>query len=181
MLQEMKLQYFEYLVNKFISWYRDTNNKEPSPTMFTRLKLQKLLFLVSAVNATPTNKDLLNVFDNFHALPYGPVESDIYNAMLENRFKSISFPEKHMVIKEQRPSYDTQNILDSSIQKMIDDAIEQLQVHNKQLINYPASQLVDITHKWKSWQNAIDIANILGNSSAKMSIEDICQDLKHFA
>lgn len=176
--QHDKLQYFEYVVSKFIAWQKGDNNTS-NFSSFTRLKLQKLLFLTAAVNATPESKDLLVVFNNFHALPYGPVESDIYNAMTENRFTNISFQERHMVIHQQNQNQFGH--LDSSILGMIDKATSELRIKNEQLINFPASQLVNITHKWKSWQNAMDIARILGSGSAKMSIEDICRDFKYFA
>ena len=55
------------------------------------MRLQKLLFLISTVNATSTDKGLLNTFNNFYALPYGLVESDIYNSMNNGDFENIKF------------------------------------------------------------------------------------------
>lgn len=174
-----KMQHFEYLVEKFIDWYKEVStNKDISYAAFTRLKLQKLLFLSSAINASKDNPDLLSIFDNFYAMQYGPVESDIYNAMMNDEFTKLSFSEKYMKVKE-----DITNIspkLDKNIVKMIDNAINQLRLQNDQLIKYPAFQLVEITHKWKSWQNAIDIAVALDNGSEKMLVDNICRDTKYF-
>lgn len=180
MKKNKKLKYFEYLVKKLIEWYKDVcNNKDISYAAFTRLKLQKLLFLASAINACENNSGLLSIFDDFYAMQYGPVESDIYNAMMNDKFDKLSFSERYMIIQE-----DITNIsqgLDENIIKKIDDAIYQLRLQNDQLIKYPAFKLVDITHKWKSWQNAIDIATALGNGSEKMPINDIRLDAKYFS
>lgn len=180
MEKNKKLRHFEYLVKKFIDWYEEVStNKDISYAAFTRLKLQKLLFLSSAINASKDNPDLLSVFDNFYAMQYGPVESDIYNAMMNDEFTKLSFSERYMKVKE-----DITHILqelDEDIVKMIDEAIYQLRLQNDQLIEYPAFQLVEITHKWKSWQNAIDIAVVLNNGSERMLVDNICRDTKYFA
>jgi len=179
MERSKKLQYFEYLVKKYIDWYKDiSNGLEIHSAAFTRLKLQKLLFLSAAINAVENNIGLLSVFDDFYAMQYGPVESDIYNAMMNNEFTTLSFFERYMTV-----TGDMSNIvqgLDDSIVTMIDEAITQLKSQNNQLITFPAYKLVEITHKWKSWQNAIDIATALGNGSEKMSVKDICRDTKYF-
>lgn len=180
MTQEKKLQYFEYLANKLIIWYAEINgNFDSDFHTFTRIKVQKLLFLAATINVTQANKDLLSVFDNFYAMQYGPVEIDIYDAMVNNRFSHISFTERHMKVRGNLSNI--VNDLDNMIIRMIDAAIVKLRLENEQLINFTAIQLVDITHKWRSWKNAIDIAIALGNSSEKMAVDNICSDTKYFA
>ncbi len=180
MERNKKLLCFEYLVKKFIDWYKDASgNQDIIYATFTRLKLQKLLFLSAAINASKDNCDLLSVFSDFYAMQYGPVESDIYNAMMNNEFTKLSFSERYMVVQSDMSGI-SQDI-DATIVGMIDNAIIQLRSKNEQLIKYPAFKLVEITHKWKSWQNAIDIAKVLGNGSEKMSVNDICCDTKYFA
>lgn len=171
---EGKNRVFEILVFKLIDWYYN-NSSRTSLESFTKLKLQKLLFLVSAANATVDYKGLLRVFDNFYAMPYGPVESDIYNTMVRDGFEHISFTNDHVEIKGQLNA----NGFDSE-KALIEEAILLLQSINPQLIHYTAAQLVEITHKWTSWKYAFEIANLLGKGSAKMDIDSICNDYKTY-
>ena len=180
MERNKKLKCFEYLVRKWIEWYKNvSNNHDISDAEFTRLKLQKLLFLSSAINATKDNEDLLSVFNDFYAMQYGPVESEIYNAMMKNEFTKLSFTERCMIVQGDITGIEQD--IDKSIVEMIDNAIIQLISRNEQLIKYPAFKLVEITHKWKSWQDAYDIANALGNGSERMLVNNILCDTKYFA
>lgn len=175
----IKLQCFEYLVKKLIDWYIEVSgNQDIIYAAFTRLKLQKLLFLSAAINASEDNNDLLSVFGDFYAMQYGPVESDIYNAMMNNEFTKLSFSERCMVVQNDISGVGQD--IDATIVAMIDNAIIQLRKKNERLIKYPAFKLVEITHKWKSWQDAYDIANALGNGSEKMLVNNICRDTKYF-
>lgn len=172
---KIKIDSFEYVISKLLSWYKEISKKDDLSS-FTKLKLQKLLFLLSAVNATEQDRYLLNIFDNFYAMRHGPVESDIYNAMVENKFPHISFMQRNMTLKQ----IDFEINISEVYKKMIDCAINQLKEKNNQLVVYPASVLVDITHKWKSWKDAMDIAITLGKGSEKIETLNICNDIKIF-
>ena len=74
---------FEYLVFRLDEWKKNIENTGKSVPAFTKLRLQKILFLVCAWNATNTERKLLNVFNNFYDLPYGPVEMDVYEDHLQ--------------------------------------------------------------------------------------------------
>ena len=76
---------FEYLVFRLDEWKKKIESTGKSVPAFTKLRLQKILFLVCAWNTTNADRKLLNVFNSFCALPYGPVEMDIYEAMKSNR------------------------------------------------------------------------------------------------
>ena len=67
---------------------------------FSRLKALKLLFLVAAIQ-DDCQKDLLPIFDKFYAMQHGPVESDIYNAMVRDDFKYFRFQNRQTSFKEQ--------------------------------------------------------------------------------
>ena len=83
---------FEYLVFRLDEWKKKIEKRNEKVPTFTKLRLQKILFLVCAWNVENTNRKLLNIFDQFYALPYGPVEIDIYDAMKSNQtFQHISF------------------------------------------------------------------------------------------
>ena len=75
---------FEYLVFRLDEWKKYLEKNGFKVPAFTKLRLQKVLFLVCAWNTSNSEKKLLNIFNNFCALPYGPVEMDIYEAMRTN-------------------------------------------------------------------------------------------------
>lgn len=171
---ERKKKCFEYIVIQLKEWNKEVVGNDNMES-FTRLKLQKLLFLISSVTAAPENKKVLTIFDNFYAMPYGPVESDIYNAMVNNSFNTLSFSERFVNIKEDKLNNLNINHLDKSY---VDEAIIKIKEVNNNLIKYDASILVNITHKWSSWRYAYEIAKIFGKSSEKMDVESICKDRK---
>ena len=175
MSSKLKLQCFEYLVHKILEW--DMHNCGGAYRYsLTKLKLQKLLFLVAASQASNENHYLLSVFNNFYAMGNGPVESDVYNAMLNNKFRSIYFSGRIMSVAEASP----QESLESRYKFMVDSAFDFLLKQNPEIIKYNASRLVEITHKWYAWQAAISIADALGKGSVKMKMEDICSNTKFY-
>lgn len=165
-----KVYAFDYMLTLFDQWISSESNGEKCLAGMTRLSALKLLFLASA-NKTDSGNDLLDTFNEFYAMPYGPVESDIYNAIRDDKL----------------PSY---KVLDTSIKKKnhaelkydikeyssVKTAVEKLKDRNNELISYRASKLVDITHKWESWKNAFDFAQFMGINSYKMTVKSIRDD-----
>ncbi len=172
---ERKKKCFEYIVTQLKVWNKEVVGTD-SMVSFTRLKLHKLLFLISSITALPEDKKVLQIFDNFYAMPYGPVESDIYNEMVRDSFTALSFSERSVNFKKE---FDVDNF-DNNDKKLIDEAIAELKKENINLVQYQASTLVDITHKWSSWKYAIEIADALGKGSERMDIESICKDKKFY-
>lgn len=170
---ERKKKCFEYIVTQLKMWYKEVAGTDNMDS-FTRLKLHKLLFLVSSVTALPEDKKVLQIFDNFYAMPYGPVESDIYNEMVNDGFAILSFAERSVGFKG---TFDENNF-DANDKGLIDEAIAELKKENINLVQYQASTLVEITHKWSSWKYAREIADALGKGSERMDIESICKDRK---
>lgn len=84
-----KLIAFEYILNQLIEKGVKGDSKV-FQSSFTRLKALKLLFLVASIK-NQYGKDLLDVFDNFYALPNGPVESDVYNSITADTLHYYSF------------------------------------------------------------------------------------------
>lgn len=81
-----KIPYFDYFISQII--FRQFNDNESDldhiirnnidKSGLNKLKLLKLLFFVSVLKVD--EKYLLDdIFDNFYAMPYGPVESDVYD------------------------------------------------------------------------------------------------------
>ena len=91
MNMDYKIFCFEYMLFQLMEWYRDLRPSQNPLNSFTRLKSLKLLFFVATVEASESNEGLLSIFDNFYAMGNGPVESDVYNAMVENTMSIFDF------------------------------------------------------------------------------------------
>lgn len=165
----MKLEIFEYFVLKLFDWKKSKGNNSNIP--FTKLQLQKLLFLTSASNSTDKAHGLLDIFDNFYALQYGPVEMDVYHAMSNDyRFKFLTFENRECTI-----NYKNQGPLNITNEQkfLVDSSIDFLRKENDEYVNMEAYKLVNITHGWTVWQVAMATANLLDSKMGKMSTIDI--------
>lgn len=161
---------FEYVVYKLDQWYKETH--EGLTLQITKLRLQKILFLLCAVNATKDQKGLLIVFDRFAALPLGPVELDIYEAMKDNQFSHIHFDGDDCRAETlERVSFEE---IDAKNRQLVDDAVVALKAKKRNYLTMPIFDLVDLTHQWSAWQTAKLVADIFGHKSEAMSAEDIC-------
>lgn len=159
MTLEKKIQAFEFVIFKLISWYKNQNSiidnsNFNSKNDFNKLKVIKLHFFVSAINSK-TNS-LLNVFDKFYAMPYGHVESDIYNNW--NEFQFYKIENKNLTILTSNLSEDDFKNVEENLKKEISDSVEDLRKINSNLINYNSLQLVELSHKWFSWESMFSYA-----------------------
>ncbi len=159
-----KILCFEYILYQLINWYKELRPTDMSLFSFTRLKALKLLFFVSAIRKDE-DRDLLDVFNNFHAMQHGPVESDIYNAMIEDKLLHYNFKSRFIEVG-QVLEYDFQELGENC--NRITNSINLLRERNEKIVTYTASQLVDLSHKWESWQIAIHMANIFDKGSEPM-------------
>ena len=149
-MENAKLLAFEYIINRLIAWYIEIKQTDTETALknFNKLKLFKLHFFVAAVNSnTAQTPDLLDTFDRFYALPYGPVEGSIYDHLNELNFYSIY--NDHVEIKGKEPDFAGLNLL---VNKQIDSAIQALRKKNDNLVALPAFELVEISHKWPVWK-----------------------------
>lgn len=178
-----KILAFEYLVYRLIEWYKDvTSPNEDITSHFSRLSVLKLLFLSAAIKDETVDdinkKDLLGIFDNFCAMQYGPVEIDVYSAIVNDTLSVYRLSNKSVEFKKSVDrAFD--NLLDV-LRQSIDNAINILRSRNANIIQYNATQLVNITHKWQSWQNAMWLANISGNRQSPMSTDSIRKDMQYY-
>lgn len=171
-----KKSLFEYFVFKIEEWRKECGPQYSDA--LTKLRLQKILFLAAAVNAQYEKHVLLDVFDSFHALPYGPVEMDIYDAMNTNSFENIRFNGNNCeLLGINNDCWDT---IDANLREEIDLAIKMLREIR---IDYPwisVFSLVDITHRWSAWKVAMEFADIIGAKSARLTTDDILTSSKYF-
>jgi uncharacterized phage-associated protein len=180
----MKKLAFEYVVFKLIEWFK-TQNQIATDAAFnqandlTKLKVIKLHFFSSAVNSKSNR--LLDLFNNFYAMPYGHVESDIYNTI--NDLERYSISNNSLTIK---PQYIEQlsasfNDFDASYKQEIDTAILNLSAENKTLIKYPALDLVELSHNYFSWKCMFNIARSQDRYSEPIPSQLIKEETKFFA
>lgn len=164
---------FEYLVFRLNEWKINIEQSNINVPVFTKLRLQKILFLVCSWKATKSEHKLLDVFDNFYALPYGPVEMDIYEAMKSNKtFQHIYFEGNKCVYPNLEESMFAS--LSGESRKWIDEAIDDFIQDQRCYLTMPVFDLVDITHRWTAWNIMMNMAEFLGNKKEEMSTECIC-------
>lgn len=166
-----KIYAFDYMLSLFEEWYNEENKEQNRKfENSSKLSMLKLLFLAAAPKEEGA-ADLLDVFDNFHALPYGPVESDIYNAIQKEELPSYILTERSIIKKEgiELP-YQIINFVS------VKNAIDALKTKNRHLILLNAFDLVEITHKWESWKQSLNFAKLMDMSSYKMTVDSIRND-----
>lgn len=159
------------MLSLFEEWY-NKENKELNRGFenCSKLSMLKLLFLTAAPKGEGTG-DLLDIFNRFYALPYGPVESDIYNAIQGNNLPSYTITERSIIKKRAgKLPYCIEDYAS------VEDAVNALKSKNGHLILLNAFDLVEITHKWESWKQSINFAKLMDMSSYIMTVESIRND-----
>lgn len=165
---------FEYLVFRLNEWKLKLEKDNIKVPVFTKLRLQKILFLICAWKAESSNRKLLKIFNKFYALPYGPVEMDIYEAMKDRiSFQYIYFDGNECIYDNLEESMFV--VVSKECRNLIDEAVDDFSKDHRQYLTMPVFDLVDITHRWSAWKITMDIATFLGNKKEKMSVECICR------
>ena len=172
-----KVLAFDYMLTLFKEWYESVAPSGSGFTNLSRLSVLKLLFFASAPKNDQDQDDLLQIFDKFYALPYGPVESDLYTAIKQGLLPNYNVKERSIDIKSSNLNYDD---LGNETKLLIKGEIEQLKKKNPTLVTKSAFDLVDISHQWESWQEAYGFAQFLGKQSYEMTLESIKEDRNKF-
>ncbi len=168
--RQEKLRLFEFFVIQLDKWKKEVSQKANQP--FSKLQLQKLLFLASAQEATLHYHPMLDIFDRFYALKYGPVEMDVYDAMTQGSFESLNFGERFCEIHDKNTiHFDS---LPEERKTTIVNAINMLKKKNQNYVLKDPFELVEITHGWTVWQIAMMVADMSNSKMERMSTSDIC-------
>lgn len=178
-----KISMFEYFVLRLVQRYSGSSMDNNDLSI---LKLMKLLFFVTSysvevaetsknINQDNKNEDLLNLFNNFVAMPYGHVEIDVYN-YLRNNFYRIGQIEINRfgtnIEFEENENIDTHiDSLKNSINdeeslfyiKLMDDTIEYLDNKNPKLFKDTSTNLVNLSHRYYSWKYYHNLNNTKNN------------------
>lgn len=144
-----KIKAFEYLLLRLIEWFDESVNYQIENDIST-LKALKLLFFVASVGTVKDSTGTLldTPFDNFVAMPYGHVESEIYSAMKKGEISNIKIDNSKTIIH----NYGVILELPDDIKNKIDLAIENLKKANYKIINFSSFELVELSHRWFSWK-----------------------------
>lgn len=169
-----KIQIFDYLSLKLIDWYKEIPEKSKVGVEenFSKLKLLKLLFFVCAASIKDGGNDLLSYFGKFYAMPYGHVESDVYDNLLNSSV--ISFIGTGIKIKKDSIS------IEPLYKKMVDDSIQDLREQNKDIIYYDAMKLVELSHSWESWKSVYGYARQFNKFSMPIPTDLIRNESKFY-
>lgn len=167
-------EYFVYLVYKWYCEAKHLNANQQVDNDLSKLKLIKLHFF-----ACSTSEPALRIFNNFHALPYGHVESDVYQIIDNLNYFTIS--KTSLTIKGNFNVSLIINALQEADKLLIDEIVSNLKVYNYYLINYTAFDLVELSHKWFSWQYSFEQAKRKGNLSAYIDKSLITNELKVYS
>ena len=175
---EVKIHAFEYVLSKLVAWYKDVYNSTEESNDISTIKALKLLFFISAVNADKDSEDTLLdcIFDNFVAMPYGHVESDVYSSMKSKEHLNISIDNNSSFILE---SYNS-DTLDAINKIKIDSSISKLRGINNNLIKMSPFDLVELSHSWYSWKFYFEKAKRKGSNSEIIPSEIIKSEQKFF-
>ena len=165
-----KLLAFEYSVYQLHNWYKEVYGDSAKNDLST-LKVLKLLFFISAVNSEKDSENTLIdlVFNKFWAMPYGHVESEVYDFIKNKQIENVTLNNSSSSI------LNLENILklDMKYKSMIENNIKLLKEINSDLIKYSSIDLVELSHRWYSWQKNYKIALRNNSFSQNIPIDDI--------
>ena len=171
-----KIDVFQYILKQVSAWCEKESGSDVLFKSYSRLTAQKMLFFVASVKyGEEEDQDLLDIFDNFVAMNYGPVEVDIYQAMKDDDLTKYKFKE----IKIQIDSTVKLNP-EGNYQKRVDQAILALKKINSKIATYHAFELVEISHQWDCWISAMDIASIFNKGSEEITTTQIRNSNQYF-
>lgn len=141
-VSELKKKYFEAILSELLAWHKE--NTKSTENDLSKLKILKLLFLCVA-----KDEKALEIFDNFEAWPLGPVEKDVYDFITSGLLELYTVNDRKTIKKDSHSSIQSDDITEFS-KKLV----QKLKDINPDLIEFSASDLVDLTHQWECWNLA---------------------------
>lgn len=161
-----------YFIKKLLEWGKYKENNDLST-----LKVLKLLFFCSAVDSKKDKNSILldDVFNNFFAMPYGHVESEVYNFIKRNELVYIINNKKAEIKEGVYLNFDN---LNTEVKSCLDSSIESLKKINSNLINMNSFELVELSHNWFSWKYYYGVARDKNSYSEKIPSDIIKSEQK---
>jgi hypothetical protein len=164
---KQKLICFEFLTLLFIDWYRTVSKTEKTAEEHLgKLTLMKLLFFTSAVGSSKNgNVGLLDIFDNFYAVPYGAIENDVYNNL--THINCFTF-KSNGIIEFKQPNVGYFDKISPETKQRLHDAVDRLKKENNEFVLLCAVDLVDLNQQWYSWQSSYKLAQSMNKNTIKI-------------
>jgi uncharacterized phage-associated protein len=175
---DTKMTAFDHVVFRLTEWYTEEKDSWQISNDLSKLKLTKLLFFTAAITATPDDPGLLNIFDDFAALPYGHVESTVQDHMQNST--SFNITRDGLTYRTEVERYEPMSFADQDVAQRIDNAIMTLKAKNPKLITLNAFDLVDLSHRWQSWITIFALARQNGKLSMPIPKQMIMSEPKFF-
>lgn len=179
MTPTQKYMLFEYMIDGIIDWYNEVEQGVDIYNELNRLKLIKLNFFISAASTEGKKEGLLAYFDDFRAMPFGHVESQVYDQV-----KSFtSEPRKYQLGKYSLKVEEVPANYFSEIEEFksnVDVAIHLLRGKNNNIVKYRSFDLVELSHEWASWRLVFNIAKSKGLNSMPIPKEIIINENKFY-
>lgn len=173
MEKDQKILATKYMFYCFTQWYDPTFQNDNDLSL---LKALKLIFFTCSISTKHTDNLLSRGF-SFVAMPFGHVESQIYDYYKSGEFNGI-IDTKH--ITSSSLTDDIFNELDQSLKALIFSSVQDLCRKNQKLINESASALVNLSHKHSSWIINFKVAKVNGFYSTIINNEEIINEEKFY-
>ncbi len=168
-----KIDLFEYFLKELVEWFcdsygivREDFNQHPSNDL-SKLKVIKLHFF-----ACSTDVQALQVFDDFRAMPYGHVESEVYASI--NKLSYFEITNSKLIVQDDSAFTD---FLPEGF-NTIRSIIANLKDLNAKLIQASPFDLVELSHKWFSWKYTFNEAKKENSFSRKINPKIILNESK---
>lgn len=171
-----KLLTTKYILLKLGDWFYELNPNRKDNDLSV-LKTLKLIFLLSTIEKEKIDENLLDLKFTFKAMPYGPVETDIYKAYKSGDLSIIS--NKGLDYKSLK-EMDFNDIKTETIE-IINKNVDLLKKENYYLISNSASYLVDLTHLYSSWKNNFKKAQAQGKFSIEIPTQEIKEEKTYYS
>lgn len=174
------IEIFKNVLFQLRNWYVESSNisleEFNDNNDFTILKILKLHFFVVAINSESKN-DLLNA-NTFYAMPYGPVETNVYD-FYKNHYGNF---DGLFVISNEKTNFSVDavapEIENAELIEDIKNSIFRLKELEPSLIMAGAGSLVELTHTWNSWKKYYGLAKAKKSYSELMPNDEIRKDNK---
>lgn len=177
-----KIDIFEYIIYKLLEWYK-LNNPDKLNNNFTILKVIKLHFFVVAGKLKhDSDYKLLDIFNNWYALPLGPIEYDVNDYFINGKLNYYNINNHETKLKDNINIDDLINSIDTTIKKDIGESISYIKEKSKynELVDLPQFDLIDLSKTWYCWKKPFSIAKSDGRLSEKIDSNIIRMDDKNY-
>lgn len=167
-----KILAYQYAIFRLMQWEESVTRKRNT---IGSVKSTHLIFYLTVSRIKEGGTYLLyHVFNNYYAMPYGVLESDIYN-ILANKFELdyLNVSSSDTKINVNKNIYDIYDLLDPKIVSEIDLGIEKLKSINPNIITYSTSDTIGMSKMSYAYGKASSNGKLRDSLVAKVDNSDL--------